>query len=179
MLSFVKPVSMMKRNGENMKTRKVNLFLMVLCVAFGLFLPVGYAHEALVGLEKISLKINPLDAEATRVGVRSDLIAEVIETWIGATGLQISEGQEKPQLEVTVTVVRMFGGYATSYRMQLRDWALNIHEPKTKMLVTTWEKGGTLSTRKKKVVPELKTALGEVTQTFARDYQMAKGKGSQ
>ena len=147
----------------------LRVILLFLCL---LVPQVGHAHDALRKLQPVSVVVRNLDnAYAVKAGITREKLQKVVEQTLRDAGVPLAENAETPQLEVSVNVANFFGGYAGSYRLELRDWAGSLKDPSRRLLVVTWEKGGLLTASKKKFRGQIETSLKELAGAFVDDFK--------
>src|SRR5258705_5650895 len=122
----------MHKNHSSAKFR-VMRFLGFYGVLLLIGLPVS-AHEALYGLEAPSVQVKDLNEFASKAGLSKDKLRGIVETVLKERGVAVNSSAETPQLDVSITVAKFFGGYAGSYRLQVRDWAGSINDPAQRLL---------------------------------------------
>ena len=131
---------------------------------------ISLGNESLKGIEPISILIKGVDEDAKKIGIHREFLKSVIEDQFNLAKIPMSKNGNPPQIVLYVTVVKTFGNYAASYRLHLRNWVYLDPTIQKKVLVTTWEMGGLITDRKKKLKPQLEEAIVKLAQDFIHDY---------
>ena len=133
-------------------------------------------QETVVGLRRVGVHVEPLDADAERRGLTADDLRADVESKLAAAGLTIVPPTELfndtlgfPSLHLDVMTVEVEERCAYSIRLELWQAVRLVRDPAIQTIAVTWSATPLIGTVATGALAELRQSVASIVDQFITD----------